>query len=135
DQLIKFMLYTVFLAFSLGGISSLFGDYNKALGASERVFELLDRKPGVVNEAGKRPAAVVGRVSLEAVDFAYPTRPDAPVLRAVDLEMAPGHVLALVGQSGGGKSTVAALLARLYDPTHGVIRLDGVDLRDLDTRW
>jgi ATP-binding cassette subfamily B protein len=116
-------------------MSSLFADFNKALGASDRVFELLDRVPGVVNRSGRTLATVEGRVTLEGVDFAYPTRPDAPVLREVTVDMEPGRVLALVGASGGGKSTVAALLARLYDPTAGRILLDGVDLRELDTRW
>ncbi len=134
-DLTAFMLYTLFLAFSLGGISGLFADFNKALGASERVFELLDRVPGVVNAEGRRLDAVTGQVRFEGVDFAYPTRPDAPVLRGVDLEMEPGRVLALVGASGGGKSTVASLLARLYDPTAGRVLLDGVDIRELDTRW
>ena len=134
-NLTAFMLYTLFLAFALGGMSSLFADFNKALGASDRVFELLDRVPGVVNGNGRKLASVEGRVTLEGVDFAYPTRPDAPVLREVTVEMAPGRVLALVGASGGGKSTVASLLARLYDPTAGRILLDGVDLRELDTRW
>jgi ATP-binding cassette subfamily B protein len=134
-DLSAYMLYTGFLAVGLGGISGLFGDFNKALGASERVFELMDRMPGVVNDAGTRLPTLDGRVTLENVDFAYPTRLDAPVLRGVNLEMTPGHVLALVGQSGGGKSTVAALLARLYDPTAGAVKLDGVDLRELDTHW
>ncbi|MDP2307896.1 MAG: ABC transporter transmembrane domain-containing protein [Pseudomonadota bacterium] len=134
-DLTAFMLYTLFLAFALGGISGLFGDFNRALGASERVFELLDRTPGVVNTTGRTLERVEGRVTLDGVDFAYPTRLDAPVLRGVHVEMEPGRVLALVGASGGGKSTVASLLARLYDPTAGRILLDGVDLRDLDTRW
>ncbi|MDP2312017.1 MAG: ABC transporter transmembrane domain-containing protein [Pseudomonadota bacterium] len=134
-ELISFMLYTVFLAMGLAGVSGLLGDFNRAIGASERVFDLLDRAPGVVTNGGKRPENLRGHVTFEAVDFSYPTRPDAPVLRAVDLELEPGRVLALVGASGGGKSTVAALIARLYDPDAGRIRLDGVDLRDLDTRW
>ncbi|MFZ5477097.1 MAG: ABC transporter ATP-binding protein [Myxococcota bacterium] len=134
-DLTAFMLYTLFLAFSLGALSGLYGDFNRALGASERVFELMDRVPGVVNEAGRRLERVEGRVRLEGVDFAYPTRPEAPVLRGVDLELEPGRILALVGPSGGGKSTVAQLLARLYDPVAGRVTLDGVDLRDLDTRW
>lgn len=134
-DLTAFMLYTIFLGFSLGTISSLFGDFNKALGASERVFELLDRPAAVVNVAGERLDHVEGRLRLDGVDFAYPTRPDAPVLTAVDLELAPGKVLALVGPSGGGKSTVAQLIARFYDPSAGRITLDGHDLRSLDTRW
>ena len=134
-DLTAFMLYTLFLAFSLGGISGLFADFNKALGASERVFDLLDRVPGVVNATGDKLPVVNGKVTFEAVDFAYPTRPEAPVLAGIQLEMEPGKVLALVGASGGGKSTIAALLARLYDPTGGRVLLDGVDIRTLDTRW
>jgi ATP-binding cassette subfamily B protein len=134
-DLTAFMLYTLFLAFSLGGLSSLFADFNRALGASERVFELMDRVPGVVNTNGKRLATVGGHVRFEDVAFAYPTRPDAPVLARVELEMEPGKVLALVGASGGGKSTIAALLARLYDPSAGRVTLDGTDIRELDTVW
>ncbi len=133
--LTTYMLYTFFLAFSVGGLSSLFADFNKAIGASGRVFELMDREPGVVNPNGLVPARVEGRFTLEGVDFAYPTRPDAAVLTGVDLALKPGQVLALVGASGGGKSTVAALLARFYDPTAGAVKLDGVDVRELNTLW
>lgn len=132
---VAFILYTTSLAFSLGALSGLYGDFNRAIGASTRVFELLDRAPAVVNPAGRRLPDVHGRVRFEGVSFAYPTRPDAPVLQAIGLELEPGKVLALVGPSGGGKSTVAQLLARLYDPQAGRVTLDGVDLRDLDTGW
>lgn len=131
----SFMLYTLFLAFSLGTLSSLYADWNKALGASGRVFELLDRVPGVVNTEGHTLPEFRGLVKLEAVDFAYPTRLDAPVLSDVSLDLEPGKVLALVGPSGSGKSTVAALLMRFYDPTAGRITLDGHDIRTLDTTW
>lgn len=134
-DLTAFMLYTLFLAFSLGTLSSLYADFAKALGASERVFELLDRPAGVHTRAGRRPETVEGRLALEGVDFAYPTRPEQPVLRGVDLVLEPGKVLALVGPSGGGKSTVAQLLARFYDPDAGRVTLDGVDIRELDTDW
>ncbi|MBM4367372.1 MAG: ATP-binding cassette domain-containing protein [Deltaproteobacteria bacterium] len=134
-DLTSFMLYTLFLAFALGGLSALYGDFNKALGASTRVFELLDRVPGVVNAAGRRLSTVDGRMELAAVRFAYPTRPEVTVLDGVDLALEPGRVLALVGPSGGGKSTVAGLLLRLYDPQEGRVSLDGVDIRELDTSW
>jgi ATP-binding cassette subfamily B protein len=129
------MLYTLFLAFALGGLSGLFGDFNKAIGASERVFELMDRIPGVVNQHGRRLPTVRGEVRLEGVRFHYPTRADAGVLDGVSLALEPGKVLALVGPSGSGKSTVAQLLARFYDPVEGVVTLDDVDVRELDTRW
>ena len=133
--LTSFMLYTLFLAFALGGLSGLFGDFNKAIGASERVFELMDRIPGVVNQDGRTLEVVRGKVRLDDVRFHYPTRTDAGVLDGVSLALEPGKVLALVGPSGSGKSTVAQLLARFYDPVEGVVTLDGVDVRELDTRW
>ena len=134
-DLMAFMLYTMILAFALGGSSSLYADFNRAIGASARVFELLDRVPGMPPGGGRRLDRVDGHMNLVGVDFSYPTRLDAPVLRQLDLALEPGKVLALVGHSGGGKSTVAALLARFYDPTGGKVTLDGVDLRDLDTMW
>jgi ATP-binding cassette subfamily B protein len=134
-DLTAFMLYTMILAFALGGSSSLYADFNRAIGASARVFELLDRVPGMPAGGGRRLDHVDGHMDLVGVDFSYPTRLDAPVLRKLDLALEPGKVLALVGHSGGGKSTVAALLARFYDPTGGKVTLDGVDLRDLDTIW
>jgi ATP-binding cassette subfamily B protein len=138
----SFMLYTIVLGFSLGALSGLYGDFNRALGASTRVFELMDREP--VGEAasaasgaakGDRLPAIQGRMVLTDVQFAYPTRPDAPVMRNMNLILEPGKVLALVGPSGSGKSTVAALLARFYDPQGGSVTLDGVDLRNLDPKW
>lgn len=134
-DLTSYMLYTLFLGAALAGLSSLYSDFNRAIGASERVFELLDRVPGVVNPQGRSLGEVAGRMRLEGVSFAYPTRPEVTVLRKVDLELEPGKILALVGPSGGGKSTVAGLLLRLYDPREGLVRLDGVDLRELSTRW
>ncbi len=133
--LTSFILQTVFLAFALGGLSSVYSDFQRAVGASQRVFELLDRVPGVVNDQGRTLAEPVGRMALEGLEFAYPTRADVPVLAGVDLELLPGRVLALVGQSGGGKSTVASLLLRLYDPQQGRVTFDGVDVRELQTAW
>ncbi len=131
----SFMLYTIVLGFSLGALSSLYADFNRALGASTRVFELMDRVPVGEAPGGERPAMVGGRLVLDDVDFAYPTRLDAPVMRHMNLVLEPGKVLALVGPSGSGKSTVAALVARFYDPISGTVSLDGRDLRTLDTRW
>ncbi|MEZ4431789.1 MAG: ABC transporter transmembrane domain-containing protein [bacterium] len=133
-ELTSFLLYTFTVAFAIGALGSLWQDFQRAIGASERVFELIERPPGVTG-GSQRPEPVRGAVTFEGVDFAYPTRPDVPVLRGVDLTLAPGEVVALVGPSGGGKSTIAALLSRFYDPTAGAIRLDGHDLRALDADW
>ncbi len=132
--LTSFLLYTFTLAFSIGALSGLWTDFAKAAGASQRVFELLDRAPEM-DRGGARPDEVRGKVELDAVAFTYPSRPDAPVLRGLTLHLDPGKVVALVGPSGAGKSTVAALLSRFYDPDGGEIRLDGRPFSHLDPAW
>ena len=134
-ELTSFVLYTLIVAVGLGAMGELWTDFMRASGAAERVFELLDRKPTIALTGGEVPATVTGRVTLEKVEFSYPARPDVPVLRGVDLVVAPGEVVALVGPSGAGKSTVAALLGRLYDPQRGRVLLDGRDVRELDPTW
>jgi len=133
--LTSFLVYTLVLAMSLGALADLWADFMKALGAAERIFEIQDRRPRIDALGGLVPAGVEGRISFEAVRFAYPTRRDVPVLQGIDLSVEPGQVVALVGPSGAGKSTLAQLLARFYDPDAGRIRLDGRDLRELDPRW
>ena len=133
--LTSFLIYTLMVAFSLGGISELWAELMRASGAAERVFELIDRPPTIPLTEGARPGSVEGRIELSRVSFAYPSRKDLPVLRDLDLVIAPGEVVALVGPSGSGKSTIAALLLRLYDPTDGRIALDGKDLRELSPEW
>lgn len=133
-DLVSFLLYTFTMAMSLSGLAALYADFAKAIGASERVFELLDREPEVAGGA-RTLARVAGEVSLEGVGFRYPTRPDVPVLTELNLVLRPGEVVALVGPSGGGKSTVAQLLSRFYDPDQGALVLDGVPFTDLDPDW
>jgi len=134
-ELATFILYTLIVAMAMSTLADLWSDFARARGASERVFELLDREPGVDAGGGSVLAVVTGRVELDGAGFAYPSRPEVEVLSEVDLTLEPGSVTALVGPSGAGKSTVAALLLRLYDPTSGVVRLDGRDLRSLDADW
>jgi len=133
--LTSFLVYTLIVAFSLGALADLWATFMKASGAAERIFELADRTPAMPAHGGEVPPTVPGRVELEGVTFAYPSRPHLPVLRGLTLAIAPGEVLALVGPSGAGKSTVASLLGRLYDPGMGAVRLDGRDLRELDPAW
>ncbi len=133
-ELSAFLLYTFTVAVSLGALAGLYNDFMKALGSTERVFELLDRKSEVPSGT-ERPGAIEGGLRFEGVQFSYPTRPDDVVLAGIDLELAPGEVVALVGPSGAGKSTVAALLSRFYDPDEGRILLDGHPYAELDTDW
>ena len=130
-ELTSFLLYTLTIAFSLGALSGLWGDFMRAAGAAERVFELLDRTPQG-QQGGEVLETVEGAVRFEDVHFAYPTRPDTPVLTGIDVDVAPGEVIALVGPSGAGKSTIASLLLRLYEPSEGQILLDGRPIHTLD---
>jgi ABC transporter fused permease/ATP-binding protein len=133
--LTAFLVYTLLVASAIGGLSDLWAEFMKALGAAERVFELFDRAPAMALAGGGEPTSVQGKLELEQVRFSYPTRRDMPVLKGIDLSVRAGEVIALVGSSGAGKSTIASLLMRLYDPDEGRILLDGRDLRELSPSW
>jgi ATP-binding cassette subfamily B protein len=133
--LTAFLVYTLFIAMSLGALAEIWAEAMRGLGAADRVFALMDRTPGMALEGGARPASCQGALTLDAVRFAYPTRPEIEVLSGLDLEIRSGEVVALVGASGAGKSTIAALVGRLYDPTAGTVLLDARDLRELDPAW
>ncbi|WP_350017131.1 ABC transporter transmembrane domain-containing protein [Rhodanobacter sp. IGA1.0] len=127
----QFVLYAVFAAGSVAGLSEVWGDVLRAAGAMERLGELLDERPEIVAPAQPLalPRPVSGALRFEQVSFHYPTRPDTAALHDFTLDVRPGETVALVGPSGAGKSTVFSLLLRFYDPQSGRISLDGVDLR------
>jgi subfamily B ATP-binding cassette protein MsbA len=130
--LVSFLLYAITVAAAVGSLASLFGSYQEAVGAAQRVFELLDMRPTVPEPARPTPLRhpVRGAVALDRVRFRYaPELPD--VLSDVSFSIAPGEVVALVGPSGAGKTTVASLIPRFWDVTGGRITLDGVDVREL----
>ena len=133
--LTAFLVYTLLIAMSLGALADIWAEAMRGLGAADRVFALMDRAPAMPLTGGFRPASCEGSIALEAVTFTYPTRPDSTVLAGIDLHIASGEVVALVGASGAGKSTIAALVCRLYDPSAGCVRLDGRDVRELDPAW
>jgi len=134
-ELTSFILYTLIVAMALSALADLWSDFARARGASERIFELIDREPVVDQGSGEIVDTVIGRIEFAGVSFAYPVRPDVRVLDDIDLVLEPGTVTALVGPSGAGKSTVAGLMLRLYDPDEGAVLLDGTNLRELDARW
>ncbi|KQS55848.1 ABC transporter [Brevundimonas sp. Leaf363] len=131
--LLQFVLLSVFAAGAVGALGESWGDVQKAAGAMERIDELMRSQPAIAPPAAPRVLPPpLGEVSMSAIDFAYPGRPDLPALRGFSLTVRPGETVALVGPSGAGKSTVFRLLLRFYDPQGGVVSVDGVDVREVD---
>jgi ATP-binding cassette subfamily B protein len=135
-ELSAFVFYAAVVAAGAGTIAEVWGELQRAAGASERVLELLDTPPRIV--APPAPAVPSQRfpleIELERVAFAYPSRPEARALDAFSLRIGAGERVALVGPSGAGKSTVFALLLRFYDPQQGAVRVGGIDVRSLEPR-
>src|SRR5271165_6016738 len=132
--LMQFVLYAVLGAGALGQLSEVWNEVSQAAGAAERIGELLAVEPRIAPPPHPRtlPTPVRGELAFESVDFAYPGRDEEPVLRDVTFRVAPGEVVAIVGPSGAGKSTLFQLALRFYDPAHGSVTLDGVDIARLD---
>lgn len=131
-ELTAFLLYTFGIATSVGQLGGLYAAYRQVRGASRRVFDLLDEESAVAESADPRPldSAVRPDLRMTDVSFTYPGQ-ESPALDVLNLEVRPGEVLGLVGPSGGGKSTVFALLQRFYDPQTGTVRLGGADVKDI----
>jgi ATP-binding cassette subfamily B protein len=130
----QFVLYAVFAAGGLGELSQVWGEIAQASGAAERLFEILNVEPQIKAPARPvpLPKSASGAVEFSDVDFAYPGRPNVPVLDRLSFRVAPGEKLALVGPSGAGKSTIFQLILRFYDPVSGSVSFDGVRLTDAD---
>ena len=131
--LTSFLLYALTIGTALGGLAGLFGSIMSAVGACDRVFQILDRVPIVpCSEGDSVPANLRGEIEFKDVSFAYPSRRDAKVLKHLSLHIPAGAVAALVGPSGGGKSTIIALIERWYDADDGAVLLDGRPLSALN---
>ena len=132
--LLQFVLLSVFAAGAVGALGESWGDVQKAAGAMERIDELMRAEAAIRPPETPTilPEPPTGEVSMSAVQFAYPGRPDLPALKGFSLTVRPGETVALVGPSGAGKSTVFRLLLRFYDPQAGVVSVDGVDVRAAD---
>jgi ATP-binding cassette subfamily B protein len=133
-SLSAFVFYAVLLASSGASLSELWGELKRAMGAAERLLELLAVQPGVAAPADpvSLPVPARGKIEFRDVTFRYPTRPDQSALEGFSLTIEPGETVALVGPSGAGKTTVLQLLLRFYDPQAGQILLDGVDIASVD---
>jgi len=132
--LLKFILYGGLVAGGVGALSEVWGDLQRAAGATERLMELLHEVPAIRPPARPLalPARPSGAVSFEDVTFRYPTRPDFKALNGFSLKVSSGEAVALVGPSGAGKSTVFQLMLRFFDAQSGQIRFDGLDITQLD---
>jgi ABC-type multidrug transport system fused ATPase/permease subunit len=128
-DLISFILYTTFIGASFGGIAEMYAQIQKAVGATERVFELLDEVPENINSTpNPTTEKIQGNVVFQNVSFSYPSRPEIEVLKDVNFEVNFGQKIAIVGPSGAGKSTIASLLLRFYSIDKGQILIDGKNI-------
>lgn len=132
-DMFQFVLYSMFVGASIGGIAEMYAQMQKALGAAERVLEIMEEK----SESFSRNEIPVhqpikGKMEFSDVSFRYESRPEMPVLENVSFHAEPGETIALVGPSGSGKSTIASLVLRFYDPNSGQILFDGRDAREFD---
>jgi len=133
-ELSAFVFYASVVATGAGTVSEIWGELQRAAGATERLMELLETRPGIVAPAipATPPQRAPRAVEFERLHFSYPSRPGVATLDGFTLRVAPGERVALVGPSGAGKSTLFALLLRFYDPQQGALRIDGVDVRHLE---
>ena len=128
--LISFILYVVIVGQMFAELAGLYSRYQEALGAITRFFQILDMEPDLQDRPGAQTLdSVEGRITFDAVDFGYAG--DQDVLRQINLDIAPGEIIALVGPSGAGKSTMFNLIPRFYDVTSGSVQIDGIDVRDV----
>lgn len=135
-SLSAFLIYAAYVAISLNGLSSFYSELNKALGANMRLAELIEREPTIPIQGGKiLEKQLSGDIEFQNVNFAYPTRRNTWVLKNFSLKIPPCMAIAIVGASGSGKSTIASLLLRLYDPNLGSILLDKHNLQSLNPAW
>ena len=131
-QLVSFISYTAIIGAAIGSLGNFYTEVVTALGGTERIREILNETGEITVPQTVRRPKVTGHIRFEDVHFEYPSRPDISVLKGIDLDILPGQKIALVGQSGSGKSTIASILMRLYPWQGGNITLDGIDIREMD---
>ncbi len=130
-DLLGFLFYAVVVCGSLGSFSAIFADFYRAAGAGDRILEIMNISPPSTGQTKAKLVKNHGILAIHQVNFAYHSRPEFNVLEQLTLSVHPGETVAIVGPSGGGKSTIFSLLLKFYEPTSGDIYLNGVNYRDL----
>ncbi|KAJ2895200.1 putative atp-dependent permease mdl2 protein [Zalerion maritima] len=133
-DLTSFMMYTAFAGGSLFGVSGFYSELMRSAGAASRLFELQDRNPTIPATVGLKVKSAQGPIAFKNVTFAYPTRPAVNIFKGLDFTIPSGSNVCIVGPSGGGKSTVAGLILRFYNPTSGQITVNDVDIADMNVK-
>jgi len=132
-DLIKFVLYSVFIGGSISGLADLYSQMQKAIGATENLLDILEEEPEpVMKDSKMKPECCLGKVEFKDVSFSYPSREEVRVLKNISFTVSKGQQVALVGPSGSGKTTISALLLRFYVPTSGVVLVDDRNSEDYD---
>ncbi|MEP6268900.1 MAG: ATP-binding cassette domain-containing protein, partial [Paracoccaceae bacterium] len=132
--LVQFVIYAILVAGAVAALSEIFGELQRAAGATERLIELLHAEDSVLDlqKATQLVSPVVGKITFENVHFAYPSRQNTAALDGVSIDISPGETVAFVGPSGAGKTTILQMIQRFYDPQKGRVLLDGVDVAQLE---
>ncbi len=132
--LVQFLIYAILAASSLGQLSEVWGELQQAAGAAERISELLEERPRITSPANPQslPQPLRGEVAFDHVDFTYAANAKAPVLHDISFTAKPGEVIAIVGPSGAGKTTLYSLLQRFQIPDAGRVTLDGSDISNFN---
>ncbi|KAJ5836045.1 ABC transporter integral membrane type 1 [Penicillium robsamsonii] len=133
-ELTSFLMYTAYAGSSMFGLSSFYSELMKGVGAASRLFELQDRQPTIHPTKGLKVETARGPIRFENVTFSYPTRPAVKIFREVNFEIPQGTNVAIVGPSGGGKSTIASILLRFYNPTEGRVLINGKDIKGMNAK-
>ena len=133
-ELTSFLMYTAYAGSSMFGMSSFYSELMKGVGAATRLFELQDRDPTISPTKGAKVESARGPIRFENVSFAYPTRPAVSIFNDLDFDIPQGSNVAIVGPSGGGKSTIASILLRFYNPTNGRVLINGQDIAGMNAK-
>jgi putative ABC transport system ATP-binding protein len=133
-DLTSFLMYTAYAGSSLFGLSAFYSELMKGVGAASRLFELQDRNPTISPTVGTKVTSARGPIRFQKVSFSYPTRPALKIFNNLDFEIPQGTNVAVVGPSGGGKSTIASLMLRFYSPTEGKVLINGVDTATMNVK-